>query len=384
MLLGVVGLICRWTDDELLFVRNVNLRSKRAAIDSFYTLYTNYPDIMPMDIDNSTYRLYDTASSELNINRKLWGLYEVVTVSVSDNSAHQSRILGLEKHTENESNFWYGSTSGMLTLTGNTNLQGNCHFTSFGIEYGYLGSTYFSGTKINPKNIETDNSSIPQSARQVSVAINALLNLHRSKTSERIESPVSADFRDKLPMYITVGDTMLTDKSFSGMITILGDRISISPTCQLNDILIVANSITVQSGFRGSAQLFASDTIIIQSDVVLEYPSGIYSKLYSEIGGQSQVNGYAIVASAHEANVKQPNYRQSLYARVRGLLYVDGIAHIQGVVNGAAYIHEATHYIDDGYYRDLICDATILKNDLIAWPLYFKTVGDKKEIKWVR
>lgn len=54
-----------------------------------------------------------------------------------------------------------------------------------------------------------------------------------------------------------------------------------------------------------------------------------------------------------ENNAKREiNYRQALTARVRGLVYVDGIAQVQGIIAGALYVRIAIIFLKAGIIPD--------------------------------
>ena len=85
-----------------------------------------------------------------------------------------------------------------------------------------------------------------------------------------------------------------------GMTVLLGEEVTIDSTCRLRDVLVVGRTIRVGDGFRGRAQLLASDTVLIGQHVTLDGPSGVFvarenPDRYIEIGPYSRIEGYAIV-----------------------------------------------------------------------------------------
>ena len=116
---------------------------------------------------------------------------------------------------------------------------------------------------------------------------------------------------------------------------------------------------------------------------MLEYPSGIYAGMYAEIGDRTSVNGYAIVRDTVVRKKVSANYRQSRTARLRGLLWVDGVAQVQGVVSGCAVLQQAVYFSPQGYYKDMLYDVTLLENPVTAQPLWLPAVR-RKEAACVR
>ena len=146
----------------------------------------------------------------------------------------------------------------------------------------------------------------------------------------------------------------------------------------MEHLLICARKITVGSGARITAQLFARDTAVIEPRAVLEYPSGVYACRYAEVGAHGAVNGYVIVRDTVARKKVTANYLQSRTARVRGLLYVDGIAQVQGIVAGRAVLRQAVYFSPQGYYKDMLYDVTVLENPVTAQPLWLPAARRKE------
>lgn len=134
--------------------------------------------------------------------------------------------------------------------------------------------------------------------------------------------------------------------------------------------MVCARKITVTSGARIAAQLFARDTVIAEPRAVLEYPSGICAGRYAELGDRATADGYVIVRDTVRHKKMAASYRQSRTARVRGLLHADGTAQVQGIVAGCAELRQAVYFSPQGYYKDMLYDVTLLENPATAQPLW--------------
>ncbi|MFQ8756571.1 MAG: hypothetical protein ACLR9A_04740 [Alistipes putredinis] len=134
--------------------------------------------------------------------------------------------------------------------------------------------------------------------------------------------------------------------------------------------MVCARKITVGSGARIAAQLFARDTVVVEPCAVLEYPSGIYAGRYAELGDRATADGYVIVRDTVRHKKMAASYRQSRTARVRGLLHADGAAQVQGIVAGCAELRQAVYFSPQGYYKDMLYDVTLLENSATAQPLW--------------
>ncbi len=104
---------------------------------------------------------------------------------------------------------------------------------------------------------------------------------------------------------------------------------------------------------------------------------------YLEIGANSRVEGYAIVDGEGNPDVKRKNYCQARTSVLRGLLWVDGAAQVQGIVSGCIVANCLVYYSTEGYYEDMAYDLTLLENPATAYPLWAFTPYERKEAGWL-
>jgi hypothetical protein len=383
MLLIVMGVLLLWEIDFLHFSQRNFIKQQQADIKSTFTFYNNYPSIIG-EQDSAFVQLYDSiASSQMLIERRQWGLYELVSVSSPNRKSHQTCFAGLDSVSENCFNFYYKENKSALTFTGKTDIYGRVALPTTGIIYGQMKSIFFSGKKIENSQVSKSDEKLPEPNNQTKKYIENLFAEQAGNeliTSDSIYLP----FYNNQTKNLYAKSNELTDLVIKGKIILTGDEINISAECKLSDIIIVARKITINKNFEGSVQIFSRDTVIVEENVKMNYPSGIYSQNYIKIGDNSQINGYVIVENAEKTDVKKANYVQSRLAKVRGLLYINGIAQIQGIVSGSAYLSRAVFYSPQGYYTDMIYDTTVLENAEMAYPLWFNNTQKRKTIKWLK
>ena len=385
MLLMVMGVLLLWETNFLHFSQRNFSRQQQANIKSTFVIYNNYPSIIDISQDSVSIQLYDSiASSQMIIEREQWGLYEIVSISSADRKAHQTCILGLDSVSNNYYNFYYQDNKSALTLTGKTNIQGRVAMPTTGIIYGQMKSIFFGGKKIENSRINKSNERLSTPNIQTKRYIDNLLATQIANATLPDDKNPYVSFYNNQPkfMYVQSNDTQAF--SLKGKIILTGDEIVVSQECELSDIIIVARKVTVNKNFEGSVQIFSRDSVIIEENVKMNYPSGIFSQKYIEIGDDSHINGYVIVDIDDKIDVKKANYIQSRLAKVRGLLYVNGVAQLQGIVSGNAYLARAVFYSPQGYYNDMIYDATVLGNREMAYPLWFNNTQKRKTIKWLK
>ncbi|MDR2064261.1 MAG: hypothetical protein LBP85_00920 [Prevotellaceae bacterium] len=384
MLLMVLGVLLLWEIDFLHFSQQNFIKQQQADIKSTFTFYSKYPSIIEENQDSAFVQLYDSIeSSQMLVEREQWGLYELVSVSSANRKAHQTCIIGLDSAYADDVNFYYQENKSALTLAGKTNLNGRVSLPAKGIIYGQIKSIFFSGKKIENSKISVSKE-LPNATNDFQKYIDNLFSLQNVDEAVVGDSSIYADFYNNSIKYLSAQSNKTALYLLKGKIILTGDEITVSSDSKLNDIIVVANKININRNFEGSLQIFSRDTVIIEENVKMNYPSGVFSRKYIKIGDNAQINGYVIVDNPDKIDTRKANYIQSRLAKVRGLLYIRGAAQIQGIVSGKAYVSRSVFYSPQGYYNDMLYDTTILENSETAYPFWLGGSQKRKIIKWTK
>ncbi len=383
--LTVAAVVSLWDADFLYFSRQRHDTMVRAHIASGFTLYDEYPEEVVSRLDTAgTVTLYDSMPrSRIGVDRKPWGLYEVVTIAGYDGTIRSSKILGKRVPCEDRFVLYCRDNNSPVTLTGKTHIEGAVRTPRGGIVYGQMGAVFFDGEKLEPGTITPAESELPAPTDEALVVIDELKALAGAGGVVSASDSITAGFANSEPLVIAAGDRP-EESCFSGNIVIVAEELSIPSSCRLRDVMVVAEKVRIEKGFAGSLQVFASDSLNVEDDVLLDYPSGLFSEKYIALADSVTVGGYVVVNPDGKPDPRNANYRQSRHARVRGLVYIAGSAQLQGIVSGVAMLARAVYYSPRGYYENMICDATVLENPETAWPLWLDDgPPERKEAKWV-
>ena len=380
LLTALLGLVMLWEQESLLFARSLRLRQARADVESAYALYRLHPGLGALTALEG-YLLYDSLPrSRVFLDATPWGLYEAVRVLTADSLLRVCRLFGAEPDAGNT--FFYADKRSAVTLAGQTVLQGALRMPQNGLVYGRVGSDFYRGPQIARTAILRSDAELSQPDPETVRRISSLLAAAQDAPAMLPDSLFRSFMPDSAAVF-SLGNAEIGDCSLRGRVVLYGDELRIDSTCRMEHLLVVARKITVGSGARITAQLFARDTVLVEARAVLEYPSGIYAGMYAEIGDRASVNGYAIVRDTVVRKKVSANYRQSRTARLRGLLWVDGVAQVQGVVSGCAVLRQAVYFSPQGYYMDMLYDVTLLENPFTAQPLWLASAR-RKEAACVR
>ena len=393
MLLSVLGVLALWEADFLFFSRTGYLSRQRANVESAFVLYAADSTLTERLDAERGLRLYDSLpDSRVRIAVRPWGLYEAVRVEAADSRIAPSRLFGSAAPFAcppgEESGLWYATDAASLSLAGRTSLHGCLRLPRHGVQYGQIRSIFFCGERIEGARTAYAGKELPPVRTDARRMTDSLLRLLEAPGAW-IPAPdsLSAGFDGSEPRLLDA-TSLAPGAHVEGMAVLTGDEIEIDSSCRLDHVLVVGRTIRIGDGFCGTAQLFASDTVLIGKRVTLGYPSGVFvarenTDRYIEIGPHSRVEGYAIVDGDGSPDAKRANYRQSRTAVLRGLLWADGAAQVQGIVSGCMAANRLVYYSSEGYYEDMLYDMTLLENPAAAYPLWAAAYR-RKEAGWVR
>lgn len=381
MLLGMAGLLALWNHEALAAVRAARLRQARSDAESAFTLYRLCPGLIDT-LRDGTVRLYDSLpDSRVKITTEYWGLYRLVRVDTADSLCRLCRLFGTEPQASQT--LYYADGRSALTLAGGTRLEGVLRLPQNGLIYGRMNSDFYRGSEIpHPAQLRSA-PTMPGCCGESVCRIRTWLGQNPGEYPPPADS-VRRSFRTSGAVTWGVGRAELSHCRWQGRVVLLADEVRIDASCRLEQVLICARKVVVGEGACVGIQIFARDTVIVERGASLAYPSGIYSQGYAELGEHTRVDGYIIVRDTVPRKRVTANYKQARTARLRGLLWVDGAAQVQGVVAGRAVLRQAVYFSPQGYYRDLLYDVTLLENPVTALPVWEQERRMRgKEAAWV-
>lgn len=379
ILVAMLGILALWEQENRKVLRAVYRRTCLANLESAYTLYCNAPHTIDT-MRGHILRLYDSVPyGDTPICVKPWGLYDAVFLATPDSVFRQCRLTGVRP---NDATLYYADNGSVLTVSGRCELQGMLRLPSNGLRYGRMRDKVYCGSAVPQTNIGISDKKMPALRPSAMENVRRLLDLSDGEEYTPMPDSVRVSFVRDSTLRLRLGSATVPDCRLYGNIRLDADELHIDSTCRMQNIVICARKVSVADGANMSVQIFARDTVVIGNRCTLEYPSGIYAESYAELGDCSTVDGYAIVRASPSDKQISPSYKQSVTARVRGLLWVEGRAQLQGIVSGRAVLERAYIYTSHGYYKDMVCDASLLENDATAHPKWMEADTLGKEVVW--
>ncbi len=348
--------------------RTERMRQARADAESALTLYLLHPDDERITSPDG-YRLYDSVpKSKVYVAAEPWGLYEIVTIATADSLARSCRLAGAEPDAE--TSLYYADGGAALNIAGGTRLRGLLHLPRNGLVYGRAESEFRSDETVPPSAIRLSEAAMPAPDTAAETRMRMRRRFAEPDGLTALPADAHVPFSGGATMRISLGNATIADCDLAGRISIEADEIRIDSTCRMRNVTIYARNATIGAGARITAQIIVRDSVTIEKRAAMTYPSGIWAGRYAELQDDAAIDGYAIVCDTVHGTPTAPAYRQAPSAKMRGLLYVDGTADVQGTVTGYACLREAARFTPQGYYKDMLYGVRLRPNAATALPLW--------------
>ncbi|HVD97209.1 MAG TPA: hypothetical protein VNB90_03320 [Cytophagaceae bacterium] len=359
-----------------------------------------------MTEDQTILDLYGEESDSVKIKKSSWGVFEVANVKSFSGRYSLTRTVfyGYRPNDTLSPALYLADLSRPLTLCGNTRIKGTCYLPKAGVKRGYIEGRGFEGTTLIDGQTKVSKNTLPALDDKIIKKVDLIkkadsLHISVSTTGYKIGN-ISADslihsFEDTTMMVILSSGT-ISDKYLSGnIILFFSGALVVQPDAQLDNVILLANSIRFKSGFSGNLQAFALDSIVVEENCKLNFPSalGLFKKSYKtqqpyiKFKQGSYLKGVVFTYQPSLiTDLQQTLISIESGATVVGQVYADGFADIKGIVKGSVWCNKMLLKTKASVYENHVMNGVIDKTQLS--PYYVGTgliaAGNKKKvIKWI-
>ncbi|HSZ72323.1 MAG TPA: hypothetical protein VK750_06570 [Cytophagaceae bacterium] len=310
--------------------------------------------------------LYNEGSDSVKIDAKLWGIFNIASVEAYGKgiALKKAFMYGYAPSKESNVAIYLKNSDKGLRISGNTTIVGTCYLPQGTVKAANVdGFTYQGPSKlINGEIRQSPDSNIRLNSSVLS-HIEELLKYDFLNFPDHFSSsPNESSEKDSLirsftdsTWYISYADARLTDCMYlQGNIVLYSDQpIRLRNTLSVKDIIIVAPSIIFSGKYQGTLQAFCTDSIVVDSDVTLDYPSTLVlfkknvvnASAKIHLKERSAVSGI-VCAYSTLTNDDHIHVQVNKGALVKGQLYSSGSIDCQGTI-----------------YGGMICKTTLLKTN---------------------
>jgi hypothetical protein len=346
--------------------------------------------------------LYGNGNDSVFLSRKFWGAFEVSISKAIRNGQQVLKVAETGFIPDSTDNYclYIPDMDKPIAVCGNTKLKGTSYLPKVGVKRAYIEGQNYNGSSLVYGEIKNSSRTLPEFNKKL---IERVKNLANSEALESVNSSNEGD-GDLIKNSFLDPTLVISDKSiiriqnkYSGNISFVSrTQVIIEAEAELNDVIIFAPKVLIKKGFKGNIQVFATDSIIVQENVVLNYPS-----VLGIVPGLTTLNGSSIILSNNDTvsgclftfnngilfPSKQSGVSISEKAVVYGRVYTNGFAEIKGTIFGSLMCQNILLRTNSSVYENHFLNATIDRTELTDQFVGINLVEDspfKGIVKWLK
>lgn len=341
--------------------------------------------------------LFADQKDSLVLRKELWGVYELGMVKAFElkDTLKRSFLIG---NVFLDSNVLYlADEDRPLSLSGKTQLVGDGELPKSGLKQSYVDGKPYEGKELIKGKITESNRNVPPLDEKLIQQLEQNFKPEKGLPFNVRDSMVNSFFNTVQLYQLELNQPVIEDTKLRGKIILVSDTvITIAATTVLEDVQIYAPAIIVASGFKGSCQLFARDSIVIGKDCTFDYPSfaGVFkseeSKIQSKISIEEGVT-FSGILMTYEKKRSDLQTMISLGAksRVKGEVFATGYIKMEkgltvyGKVYAKRFIMQTPATLYENYLIDITLNRKLLSKYYLSSIVFKRASPDKKVLKWL-
>ena len=317
----------------------------------------------------STIRLYDKGIDSVSILKKNWGAFTILQSTAIHRNRAQSKIAMFGSAiSPNQTNLYLTENGRPISLCGDARIEGKCYLPKAGLKRAYINGQNYTGGKLIYGTTQPAKRQLPTLQTGF---IDELVQTNGDINQwDENQDSIIVSFSDNGIHFLSDHYINIQNMVIKGQVIIEAkDSVFIGRNAIIENAVIKSKVIYIEAGFIGTAQLFASEHIILEEDVTFKYPSVLC--LIEEdfptdkssginIGTGGQVLGTVLLFS------KSPNFRKPLQltveseAEIDGLAYCAGKTQLKGVINGSLFSEKLFLKTGSSAYENHLLNGKIL------------------------
>lgn len=334
--------------------------------------------------------LFREGTDSVSLQKYPWGAFDIGIVKAFIQRDTLCRVFSIASSLDSArwAALYLIDEDRPLSLSGKTTLRGDARLPKAGVKTAYVDNQSYTGDQQLVQGRTRD------SERQLPALMQARLTLlgrlfRQPLTEDRglLNGPAT-DRSFRLPTAaVRMSKEMTTLKNIrlSGNIILYSDTtLVIDSTASLHNVIVVAKAIHINSGFHGSCQLYATDSISVERDCHFSYPSclGVFRDTSAligfpekiSLGENSSLEG--LIFTYEKQKGKLPQFiGLGKHVLISGQVYSQGVlslkdgVNIRGNVMTARFLYQNGFTAYENYLINVRIDATALSPYYLSSPL---------------
>ncbi|HOU69132.1 MAG TPA: hypothetical protein PKW49_11265 [Paludibacteraceae bacterium] len=364
------------------FNRIVLAEEIRSNVTSAINILLVHPDKINYS-EPQIISLYGEHRDSVTLNKEQWGLFDLLTAQTSYRGIReiQSVIIGSYRYDSTNVALMVPDEGKSIAVTGNVNIKGVCMLPESGFSQPSIEGKNFTGNRFDSPKKKSPAKLPDLNPNYAGLDIEYAYSKYMESGCPVIsfdelgKDSLSNSFKDTVKTLYSSGSISLGSIFLKGKIVVLSDKeIFISKDAQINDVICFAPSIHVEKGFSGKLQMFATDSIRIESECQLKFPSvvGIIhkdenendKKAFLSVGEKCNIMGVVFLFCKDDLSGKQAVLQIGKESNVMGQVYSNRYTELKGNIQGALYTNKFILTTPSSIYENALMDASINMFDL--------------------
>jgi hypothetical protein len=352
-----------------------------------------------------TFSLFNGDADSVSLKKISWGIYDVCISKafIQKDTLFKSFSIANSIDSSKWAALYLIDEDRPLSLSGKTMIKGDAYIPKAGVTTAYVDNKAYQGDKrliIGTKH--TSEKKLPELGKQRLARFEQFYNQIHNGDSTLIEKD-SVQQSFLLPTrYVNLKKqlTTISNIKLTGNIVLLSDTtITIDSTAVLSNILVFAKSIVVKSGFHGTCQLYATDSINVENNCRFGYPSclGVLrfaapgktaSQEKISLGDKSIFSGTIFTYEKNAATLK-PLISAGKNVKVKGQVYSQGIfklkdnVEVEGSLFTSQFLYQNSFTLFQNYLFNITLNSKLLSPYYLTGDLIPVANKKKKVLQWL-
>jgi hypothetical protein len=351
-----------------------------------------------------TLSLFGNDADSVTLQRIPWGIYDigVSRAFIGKDTLYKTFTMANTVDSSKWAALYLMDEDRPFSLSGKTSIRGDAYIPKSGVQEAYIDGKTYQGDKrliIGKKHLSTK--ILPPLNENRLKQLQQCFSQDRGtgNTLPKSDSVYRTFLLPTLLVNFKKEDRTLKDIEMKGNIILFSDTtITIENTATLNNVLVFARSIVVKSGFHGSCQLFATDSIHVDSACRFDYPSslGILRFAISKatlqakimVGATTIFNGVIFTYEKADNPVK-PLIVIGKNANIKGQIYSQSTlelkdqSEIDGNVFTSRFLYRTSFTLYENYLINTTIDSKALSPFYLTSDLIPAANKKKKILQWL-
>ncbi|AOM76529.1 hypothetical protein [Pedobacter steynii] len=341
--------------------------------------------------------LYGNQKDSLIFRKEIWGVYELGTVKAFELKDTVQRTFFIGDAFSDPNAIYLADEDRPLSISGKTALTGDAKLPKSGLQRAYVDGQPYEGKELITGKITKSDRDLPSLNLKFLEEINKRLKKAEGPPRPAADSLFNTFFNTVQLYKLRPDQRTIKDVKLRGKIILVSDTIiNIAASAVLEDVQIYAPAIVVDSGFTGSCQLFARDSIIIGKDCKFNYPSfaGVFKPEDGKVQAKINIGEGGTFAGILLSYEKKQSDLQTLISlrknsEVRGEVFATGYIKLErevtvyGKIYAKRFMMQTPNTLYENYLIDFTLNRKLLSKYYLSSPIFKTAVPDQKILKWL-